>query len=205
VTPQQLAAAAICSAEVAEKWAQPLTDAMARFAINTTARMAPFIAQVAYESGRLSVVEENLHYRAPQLLVVFPGHFTDQEARAYAMKPERIASRAYANRNGNGDEASGDGWRFRGRGLLQITGRENYADCGEALGVDLLTDPDRLLEPPLAAMSAGWFWAAHGLNVLADSGNFARITIRINGALNGQSERLIFLASAKTALEGKAS
>lgn len=201
MTPQQLAAAVGCSAALSQKWAQPLTDAMTRFEINTPAREAAFLAQVAHESGRFSAIEENLNYRADRLLAVFPSHFTQQEAQAYARQPSRIASRVYARRLGNGDEASGDGWRYRGRGLIQITGRDNYRDCGGALGVDLLADPDRLLEPDLAALSAGWFWHAKGLNASADTGDFSRITLRINGGMNGQPERLALWASAKAALD----
>lgn len=201
MTPQQLAAAVGCSAALSQQWAPALTDAMARFEINTPARQAAFLAQVAHESGRFTVIEENLNYRADRLTAVFPRHFIQQEAQAYARQPARIANRVYSGRLGNGDEASGDGWRFRGRGLIQITGRDNYHACGDWLGVDLLADPDRLLDPALAALSAGWFWHFNGLNAPADRGDFARITLRINGGLNGQPDRPALWKQAQAALD----
>lgn len=195
-----LTASVGCDIAVAEKWAVPLTRAMARFDISSPARQAAFLAQVAHESQRLSRVEENLNYRADRLQQMFPRYFDQKLAADYARQPQRIASRIYAGRHGNGFEAGGDGWRYRGRGLIQITFRANYRECGLALGVDLEAEPDRLLEPDLAALSAGWFWQKNDLNSLADAGDFRRITVRINGALNGQEDRLALYAMAKAAL-----
>jgi putative chitinase len=185
---------------MAEKWAQPLTAAMARYEINTPTRQAAFLAQVMHESARFTTLVENFNYRADRLVAVFPGYFDEHEALAYARQPSRIASRVYANRMGNGDEASGDGWKYRGRGLIQITGRGNYFECGVTLGMDLIADPDKLLDPDMAAMSAACYWKTHGLNELADAGSFSTITKRINGGLNGQPERLALLGKAKIAL-----
>ncbi|MCO2453868.1 glycoside hydrolase family 19 protein, partial [Pseudomonas aeruginosa] len=117
-----------------------------------------------------------------------------------ARNPRAIANNAYASRNGNGDEASGDGWRYRGRGLLQITGRANYRAAGAGLGQPLEQEPELLEQPEFAALSAAWWWASHGLNDLADRGEFAAITRRINGGTNGQAERLALWERAKRVL-----
>lgn len=181
-------------------FAAPLAEAMVEFGIDTPARQAAFLAQIAHESGGLRYLEEKLNYSADRLRAVFPRHFSTQEAIVYARQPSRIASRAYAGRLGNGDEESGDGWTYRGRGLIQITGRDNYRACSLALGVDLLAEPDRLLEPVLAARSAAWFWQERGLNRYADAGDFTAITLKINGGLNGQPDRLAYWGRAKEVL-----
>lgn len=194
---EQLAQAAGCSARVAEKWLPYLISAMARFSINTAARKAAFIAQVSHESGRLATVEENLNYSASALLATFPSHFTSAIAAQYARKPEAIANRAYAGRMGNGSEISGDGWKYRGRGLIQITGLDNYKTCGVATGLSLVSSPDLLLNASAAALSAAWFFSSHGCNELADREDFAGITKKINGGLNGQADRLALYAQAE--------
>lgn len=148
----------------------PLNAAMQEFHINTPLRQAAFIAQIAHESGELRYVEE-------------------------------IASgAAYEGRKDLGNTQPGDGMRYKGRGLIQITGRNNYAECGKAMGVDLITNPELLETNDLACRSAAWFWASRGLNDLADKGDFKRITKRINGGLNGYQERLAYHARAKMAL-----
>lgn len=195
-----LAAAVGCNSGTATKWALPLTRAMTRFEINTPSRQAAFLAQVGHESRRLLVLEEDLNYRADRLQQMFPRYFNQKLATDYARQPQRIASRIYAGRYGNGPEEGGDGWRYRGRGLIQITFRANYRECGLVLGVDLEAEPDRLLEPDLAALSAGWYWQSKGLNRLADAGDFQRITLRVNGGLVGQDDRLALYATAKAAL-----
>ncbi|CAA7615112.1 glycoside hydrolase family 19 protein [Magnetospirillum sp. SS-4] len=183
------------------RFATPLTEACAEWGIDTPLRLAAFLAQIAHESGQLRLLAENLNYSAEALLRIFPRHFDAGQAAAYARQPERIGSRVYANRMGNGDEAGGDGWRYRGRGLIQVTGHDNYAACGTALGVDLIAQPELLEQPGSAARSAGWFWHRHDLNRLADARDIATITRRINGGLTGLDDRKACYAHACAALE----
>src|ERR1017187_563352 len=189
VSVLQLQAALACSVAHAELYVSPLNSAMERFEINTTTRVCAFLAQVGHESGRLARTSENLNYSAEGLLATFPSHFVADEATAYAHQPERIADHIYANRMGNGDEASGEGWKHRGYGLIQITGKANQAECGVELGLPLESSPELLEQPDNAALSAAWFWNKHGCNALADAGEFAAITKRINGGLIGQADR----------------
>lgn len=200
ITVQQLAAALGIPLERAQIWIDQLNGAMSRFQINTPGRAAAFIAQIGHESGLLARISENLNYSAEGLLATFPTHFTEEESHRFQHKPISIANRVYANRHGNGDEASADGWRYRGRGLIQLTFKDNYRACGEALGIDLAANPDVLNLPLNAAMAAAWYWQAHGCNALADKGDFAGITRAINGGLNGLPARLALWASAKKAL-----
>lgn len=205
MTPAQLAQAVKCPLKVATTWAPHLDSAMAARAITTPARQAAFLAQIGVESARLSQVRESTFYtRADRLLAIFPRDFIDlADAARYVGKPEACASRIYANQNGNGDEASGDGWKYRGRGLIQITGRANYADCSAGL----FGSPDALLDKPYileqyhyAAESAAWYWHTYGCNELADAGDFRAITRRINGGLTAYHERLALFQAATTAL-----
>ncbi|ELK4757846.1 TPA: glycoside hydrolase family 19 protein [Pseudomonas aeruginosa] len=183
-----------------------LNVAMERFDITSPVRLAAFLAQVGHESSQLTRLVENLNYSARGLAATWPSRYrgTDDQPNALAQRlarnPRAIANNAYAARNGNGDEASGDGWRFRGRGLLQITGRANYRAAGGGLGQPLEAEPELLEQPDWAALSAAWWWSTHGLNELADRGEFAAITSRINGGLNGQAERLALWERAKRAL-----
>ena len=163
-----------CSASHATLYAPYMTEAMSKYGITTPARQAMFLAQVGHESGALQWTEE------------FWG-------------PTAAQSR-YQGRVDLGNTQPGDGYNFRGRGLIQLTGRTNYAAASTALGVDFIGHPDLLASPYYAALSAGWFWAAHGLNELADADEFTNITRRINGGLNGQSDRLARWAVAKQAL-----
>lgn len=180
-----------------ERFAAPLADACAEFGIDTPARLAAFLAQVAHESGSLGRMVENLNYSAEGLRAVFPRYFSDPAtALDFARQPQRIANRVYAGRLGNGDEAGGDGWRFRGRGLIQITGRENYRTCGAALGLDLDAAPELLEQPSAASRSAAWFWRSRDLNRLADAGDLQAITKRINGGLTGYADRKTHYAHA---------
>ena len=187
------------------KYVDALNDALTRYTIDTPQRIAAFIAQVAHESGDFRYSEENLNYSWQALRKTWPSHFpTDDFAKAYDRQPEKIANQAYASRNGNGNEASGDGWRFRGRGLIQITGRINYLAYSQGIAeAAVMTGPELLALPPHAALSACWFWHEHGLNVLADVGDeasFNAITYRINGGWNGKDDRLQNWAEAKTVL-----
>ena len=186
------------AAKLADPVIAALATAMRRFEIDTPPRMAAFTAQLAHESGQLQRWTENLSYRWERLRQVFPKYFTtDAEARGFDRKPERIANRVYAGRMGNGPEPSGDGWRYRGRGPIQLTGKDNYRACGSAIGVDLVGDPDLLSTPGPGCLAAAWFWARNDLNTLADAGDFVTITRRINGGLNGLADRREFWEHAK--------
>jgi putative chitinase len=175
-----------------------LNDAMARFKIEGRLRVAAFLAQVGHESGQLRTVVENLNYSAEGLIRTWPKRFNLVTATSVARKPEQIANIVYASRLGNGPAVTGDGWRYRGRGLIQVTGWVNYQACGSALSVDLLSKPELLEQPVYAALSAAWFWSSNGLSELADAERFEAITRKVNGGLNGQADRL---AIYKRALE----
>ncbi|HCE9578229.1 TPA: glycoside hydrolase family 19 protein [Pseudomonas aeruginosa] len=183
-----------------------LNAAIGRFGITSPVRVVAFLAQVGHESSQLTRLVENLNYSAQGLAATWPSRYRGADGRPNALAlnlashPEAIANNTYANRNGNGDESSGDGWRFRGRGLLQITGRKNYRAAGAGLGQPLEQEPELLEQPEFAALSAAWWWASHGLNDLADRGEFAAITRRINGGTNGQAERLALWERAKRVL-----
>lgn len=173
-----------------------LQKAMLEFEINTKARVAVFLAQLAHESIELTRWVENLNYSAGRLLQVWPKRFSREKANAVARNPEKIANFVYANRGGNGDEVSGDGWRFRGRSPIQLTLKENYVACGRGLGLDLVANPDLLLLPEQGFRAAAWFWKSNGLNELADKDEFKAITRRINGGLTGYNERLTYYQRA---------
>jgi putative chitinase len=166
-----------------------------RFDISTPARQACWIGQCGHECGNFRIMEENLNYRAPTLLKLFPRTpkrawgFTPEEAAAYERQPQRIANRIYSNRMGNRDEASGDGFRFRGAGFLQLTGHSNFWHASQALGEDFVMQPELVRTPKYAAMTAGWFWQTHRLNQYADSGDYLTLTKRINGGTIGLEDR----------------
>lgn len=178
--------------DVAKQFELPLDAAMTAFAINTPKRAAAFLAQAAHESNEFTRLQENLSYSTPErLMEVFKGRFTGlADAAQYLRQPEKLANRVYANRLGNGDTASGDGWKYRGRGLFQLTGRANYMAAGDGLGTDYKANPDLVAEPPDAAFTAAWYWAVGNLNAMADVGQIDVITRRINGpAMLGADER----------------
>lgn len=183
-----------------DEWLQPLNDAMGLYEIDTPDRIAYFLAQVAHESNNFLTLEENLNYSEKGLRETFPTHFVENEFVLYAHQPEKIANRVYANRMGNGDEASGDGWLFRGRGPIQVTGRNMYRRIGGGIGVNLESDPDLVLDPVYGALAACYFWRSMGCNELADAGNFQAVTRKINGGLEGEADREALLAVAKAAL-----
>lgn len=160
-----------------------------KYGINTTLRIAHFLGQIHHESN-LKPISENLNYSASGLLTVFPKYFTKETATLYARQPERIANRVYASRMGNGDEKSGDGFKFRGRGFIQITGKDNYTRLSKFTGIDFVTNPDLLLQEPNALLSALWFWNINKLNTLADRDDIRAITRIINGGLNGFNDRV---------------
>jgi putative chitinase len=178
----------------------PLNAAMVLAEINTPLRIAMFLAHIAHESTQLNRIVENLNDSEQGLLDTFPSYFNASNARDYARQKERIANHVYANRLGNGDEASGEGWRYRGRGLIQVTGKSNYGDCGIALVLNLVEAPEQLEQPIPAAKSAAWFWKAKGLNTLADAKDIVTCTKRINGGTKGLKERKAFYESALAAL-----
>ena len=187
ITVQQLLQILPNAGQVAGVFVPVLNTAMSRYQIVRTKRIAAFVAQVGHESGHLTRLVENLNYSADTLRKTWPSRFNAELATTAARKPEQIANIAYGNRMGN--TAPCDGWRYRGRGLIQITGKNNYRFCGEALSLDLIAQPELLEKPQHACMSAAWFWATNGLNTLADAGKFEAITQRINGGQNGAADR----------------
>lgn len=164
--------------------------------INTPLRVAHFIAQVFHESGNLRWTQENLNYSATGLLTVFPKYFDARLAQMYQRKPQAIASRVYADRMGNGPESSGEGWRYRGRGLIQVTGKDNYRALGRWVTRDLINNPD-LVATEYAAASATWYWTRNGLNTFADQDDLRQVTRRVNGGFNGLEQRRKILEIAK--------
>jgi len=176
----------------ADEWFKALWDALPQYEINTVERVAAFIAQCAHESGGFSTLEENLNYKAATLTKLWPQRFPTGVAEQYAGKPEKIANKTYGGRMGNGPEDSQEGYKFRGRGLLQLTGKDNYRACSQALFQDetLLEDPDLLLDPYYAIHSACWFWSKNKLNQFADSGDLTTMTKKINGGTIGLPDRI---------------
>lgn len=205
MTPAHLVAATGCLLADAERMAKPISDVLGQYQITGRLRVAAFLAQVAHESARFQRLEENLNYTDPaRLMVIFPSRFTRYDtAMQYVLQPAKLANHVYADRLGNGSEASGDGWAFRGRGLIQITGRDAYADFGADIGEPIVAHPDLVAQPAYAALSAAWYWRRNGCNALADAGQFDRITRRINGpAMAGHADRVRLYNRAFQALEG---
>ena len=181
------------------KWEEPLQAAFDKYDINTLKRQAAFIGQCAHESANFKVLQENLNYSAEGLMKTWPSRFSTKEiADQYARQPAKIAGKVYNGRLGNTSEEEAS--KYLGRGLIQLTGKENYERCGLAIGVDLLSNPDLLLDPRYAAMSAGWFWNKKGLNELADAQEHGQITKRINGGTLGLDDRLQKTTKALAAL-----
>lgn len=210
--------------DVAEKWTSAIQQACREFGIDTPRRIAGFLSQCAHESGGFTMLQENLNYRATTMATVWPTRFAEREpdpknpgktrakkdakganipnkfALALERKPEAIANVVYANRMGNGPTESGEGWKYRGRGLKQLTGKDNHRACSRGLGVDLVENPDLLLEPTYAARSAAWFWSTNNCNRFADAGDIEGLTKKINGGLIGIEDRKRRYASAEQAL-----
>lgn len=185
-----------------EKFLEGINETFEHFEINTPARCAMFLAQTAHESGNFSATQENLNYSAKGLQGTFRKYFPTQDSTiSYERKPERIANRVYANRMGNGNEASGDGYKYRGRGVIQLTGKDNYTACGKALGLDLLANPDSVADNPTAVLSAGWFWDTRRLNAPADKGDVVTVTKKINGGTIGLEDRKRHYEHIKHVLE----
>jgi putative chitinase len=203
---EQLMAAGI-KREVAEKWLPYVQTALQRFNIDSPKRVAAWLAQTAHESGGYTMLSENLNYRAATLAACWPNRFAEmgpdkkpkrnekgaliptKVAESIAGKPELIANLVYSSRMGNGPAESGDGWLFRGRGLKQLTGRDNVTRCSKALGVDYVSNPDLLLEPEGASLSAAWFWDVNKCSEFIDRDDFVGLTKKINGGTIGLADR----------------
>ena len=185
VTEQQLA-----RLKIGPEWAAALNQTFDRFKINTPNRQAAFVAQCGHECGNFRVLEENLNYRAASLMTTFKRYFPTMElAQQYEKRPEKIANRVYANRMGNGDEASGDGWRYCGRGLIQLTGRDNYTFFAGSLGISVEEASEYLGTFEGAAQSACWYWEQNNLNRFADANDVRGLTRAINGGYIGLEDR----------------
>jgi putative chitinase len=175
----------------ADHWFEALCQILPDYDINTVPRVAAFLAQTAHESGGYRAIKENLNYKAESLVKVWPRYFPDMAtAKAYEKQQERIANRAYANRMGNGDEASGDGWKFCGRGLIQLTGKNNYTLYAESLEISLDEASEHLTTFEGCVQSAAWFWESNNLNVEADAGDIKKMTKKINGGFIGLEDRI---------------
>ena len=191
---------------VVDKYVEYLNEAFEHFETNTPLRQAGFISQVGHESTRLTRTEENLNYSANGLIRTFPTFFNHETAKEFAYKPQKIANRVYANKGGNGDEDSGDGWRYRGRGLIQVTLKANYRRRGLRLlsmPEYFIENPDALLEPEWAVRTAFDYWDENGLNDYADrnsAAEFRNLTRRINRGLRGLDDRLDLWRKAKEVL-----
>lgn len=192
---------------LAVQWLPHISQAAHRYQIDANPRrLAAWLATIAHESARLTRTVENLNYSAQGLAATWPARYADMTGQPnatairIARRQEDIANLTYAGRLGNGSAGSGDGWRYRGRGLIQITGRDNYDRSGDALGLDLILNPERLEEPYYAALSAAEWWSRHGCNVLADTGDMAAVTRKVNGGLTGLDDRLKLYSAALTYL-----
>lgn len=196
VTTEQLAAL-----NIGPQWADALNAAFEQFYISSKVQQAAFIGQCGHECGHFKVLEENLNYRAEALMRLWPKRFPTLEiANQYARNPKKIANKVYADRMGNRNEASGDGYRFRGRGCIQLTGHANYFHAGKALGVDLVKEPDLVATPQYAALTAAWFWFTHDCNRLAEMQDWKALTKKINGGFIGLDDRIKHITQALAVL-----
>ena len=172
-----------------EAWLEVLVEVLPEYGIDTTKRLAGFLAQTAHESADYKLLEENLNYSAEGLVKTWPRRFDIATARTYARKPEKIANKVYADRMGNGDEASGDGWYFRGRGIKQLTGRDNYTAFGKSVGMTAEKAAEYCATKKGAVESAAWFWKTNNLSRFADAGDIVGLTKAINGGTIGIDDR----------------
>jgi len=176
---------------IGEQWVDALNETFDKFDISTPARQASFIGQCSHECCNFKTLSENLNYKAETLMKLWKTRFpTIEIANEYARNPKKIANKVYANRMGNRDESSGDGYRFRGRGCIQLTGHANYFHAGQACGEDFVMNPDLVATPRYAAMTAGWFWNTHNLNQYADKTDYLMMTKKINGGTIGLDDRI---------------
>ena len=182
-------------------WVDALNETFSRFNLTSNNQKAMFIGQCSHECGNFRTLEENLNYRAETLMKLWPKRFPSLEfAKQYEKNPKKIANSVYASRMGNRDEASGDGYRFRGRGALQCTGHSTYFHAGKALGVDFVMQPDLVATPKYAALTAGWFWDTHKLNPPADALDYTKVTKIINGGTIGLDDRIAHVKQALAVL-----
>ena len=196
ISPEKLHALGIGA-----EWSEPLTTTFTTFGMNDAKKMAAFIGQCSHECNNFKTLEENLNYRPETLEKLFGHKFKPEEIAVYAHHPEKIANRIYANRMGNRDESSGDGWKFHGRGCIQLTGHDNYWHFGQAVNQNFVTGDTALVASPMyAALSAGWFWKTHGCNELAEAQNWEGLTKRINGGTFGLQERISLTTKALSIL-----
>ena len=186
---------------IGAEWVDALNETFSRFDITSNNQQAMFIGQCSHECGNFKLLEENLNYRAATLMKLWPKRFPTQEiANAYDRNPKKIANMVYSSRMGNRDEASGDGYRFRGRGCIQLTGHANYFHAGQALGVDFVSNPDLVSTPKYAALTAGWFWSTHKCNAPADALDYTKVTKIINGGTIGLDDRIKHVQMALSVL-----
>lgn len=174
-----------------DHWLEPLNDTFHRYQINTPLRMAAFIGQCAHESGNFKVLQENLNYSAEGLCRVWPSRFpTLESAKPYHRNPDKIADKVYGGRMGNGTEETGEGSLYKGRGLIQLTGKDNYRLASDALGEDFVVSPDLVCGFKYASLTAGWFWNKRNLNKEADAKDYTAMTKKINGGTIGLEDRI---------------
>jgi len=186
---------------IGAEWVDALNETFTRFNLTSNNQKAMFIGQCSHECGNFRTLEENLNYRAETLMKLWPKRFPSLEfAKQYEKNPKKIANSVYASRMGNRDEASGDGYRFRGRGALQCTGHSTYFHAGKALGVDFVMQPDLVATPKYAALTAGWFWDTHKLNPPSDTLDYTKVTKIINGGTIGLDDRIKHVQQALAVL-----
>jgi len=200
ITEDILRALAPTNKNIAQ-WVEPMNDILPQYSIETPERIAAFLAQTAHESAGFTAVRENLNYSAQALVRTWPSRFNSATAGEYARKPEKIANKVYANRMGNGDESSGDGWRYRGRGLIQTTGKTNYLKLADHLNKSLEETIKFCETIEGAIVSACFYWVSNSLNSIADRGDMTTLTKRINGGTIGLSDRLKKYEIVMTLLE----
>jgi putative chitinase len=199
ITPAQLHTVFPLARNVGD-WCRVFDKIVDEFELRPDNRLAMFLAQCGFESEQFNTLRERTSYRTPKVLMeVFPREFpTEASAMPYVLNPAGLANFVYANRNGNGDVATGDGFKYRGGGLIELTGRGNYKGVGVALGIDLEARPAQIEQPMIAARTAGFFWKQNDLNAAADAGDFDYCTRRINGpAMEGRKERTEFWLALK--------
>ena len=194
---------------IGAEWVDALNETFHRFNIDTKRKQAAFIGQCSHECGNFRILEENLNYKPATLMKLWPKRFPTLDDCLICDGPRGIANKVYCNRMGNRDERSGDGYRFRGRGCIQLTGYSNYFHASKALGVDFVMKPDLVATPKYAALTAGWFWSTHNCNELAENGTpldsagestWANLTKKINGGTIGQADRIKHIREALAVL-----
>lgn len=220
LTPELLSLSTGCSLDIANKFCPYFVAILPTFEITTLNRLAAFLAQTSHETAGFTKLEENLNYSADGLANTWPNRYASKSSQnglydknkvgrylpnplalKLARKPLNIANNVYANRMGNGNEASGDGWKYRGKGLIQLTGKANHVMLTLNTGIDFIKEPDLLLQPCFAVISAGWFWKENNLNQLADREDIEGVSKTINGGSIGLSKRLELYAKIKSKLK----